>query len=186
PESVKNQESEKSPKEIIKAKKEQDKEKQHSTYFIRSTDKVDLEEFDLKSALFSHMNKKKSANNNKNNYHLYHALMEALIADEDAMDKEVADKVDQTRVGLQREGDLILPLLGQLNLLRKLMTKVQRNQGSLRHLLPNNIQLSHQLDGRSLTQERLVLTLRCTDILNFEILPIIDILNFEILPIIDT
>ncbi|GJX13057.1 hypothetical protein Tco_0204815, partial [Tanacetum coccineum] len=29
-----------------------------------STDKVDLEEFDLKSALFSHMNKKKSANKN--------------------------------------------------------------------------------------------------------------------------
>ncbi|GJZ34694.1 ribonuclease H-like domain-containing protein [Tanacetum coccineum] len=27
------------------------------------------------------------------NYHLYHALMEALIADEDAMDKEVANKV---------------------------------------------------------------------------------------------
>ncbi|GKA32194.1 retrovirus-related pol polyprotein from transposon TNT 1-94 [Tanacetum coccineum] len=40
-----------------------------------------------KSALFKHMNKIKSA------YHLYHALMEALIADEDAMDKEVADKV---------------------------------------------------------------------------------------------
>ncbi|GJU87940.1 hypothetical protein Tco_1300363 [Tanacetum coccineum] len=48
PESVKNQESEKSPKEIIKAKKEQDEEKQDSTYSIRSTDKVDLEEFDLK------------------------------------------------------------------------------------------------------------------------------------------
>ncbi|GKF47300.1 hypothetical protein Tco_0137102, partial [Tanacetum coccineum] len=59
PESVKNQESEKSPKEIIKAKKEQDKEKQDSTYSIRSNDKVDLEEFDLKSALFNHMNKKK-------------------------------------------------------------------------------------------------------------------------------
>ncbi|GJW08396.1 putative ribonuclease H-like domain-containing protein [Tanacetum coccineum] len=59
----------------------------------RSTDKVDLEEFDLKSALFSHMNKKKSANKNTTNYRLYHALMEALIADEDAMDKEVADKV---------------------------------------------------------------------------------------------
>ncbi|GJW57024.1 hypothetical protein Tco_0103755 [Tanacetum coccineum] len=56
-------------------------------------DKVDLEEFDLKSALFNHMNKKKSANRNTANYHLYHALMEALIADEDAMDKEVADKV---------------------------------------------------------------------------------------------
>ncbi|GKD74202.1 hypothetical protein Tco_1332484, partial [Tanacetum coccineum] len=58
-----------------------------------STDKVDLEEFDLKSALFSHMNKKKYANRNTANYHLYHALMEALIADEDVMDKEVADKV---------------------------------------------------------------------------------------------
>ncbi|GKA20586.1 hypothetical protein Tco_0700575 [Tanacetum coccineum] len=39
------------------------------------------------------MNKIKSANRNTTNYHLYHALMEALIADEDAMDKEVADKV---------------------------------------------------------------------------------------------
>ncbi|GJZ44404.1 hypothetical protein Tco_0591659 [Tanacetum coccineum] len=93
PESVKNQESEKSPKEIIKAKKEHEEEKQDSTYSIRSTDEVDIEEFDLKSALFSHMNKKKSANKNKTNYRLYHALMEALIADEDAMDKEVADKV---------------------------------------------------------------------------------------------
>ncbi|GJT68226.1 hypothetical protein Tco_1019706 [Tanacetum coccineum] len=46
PESVKNQESEKSPKEIIKAKKEQGEEKQDSTYSNRSTDKVDLEEFD--------------------------------------------------------------------------------------------------------------------------------------------
>ncbi|GKF69191.1 hypothetical protein Tco_0202248, partial [Tanacetum coccineum] len=89
----KNQESEKSPKEIIMAKKEQDEEKQDSTYSIRSTDKVDLEEFDLKSALFNHMNKNKSANRNTANYHLYHALMEALIADENAMDKEVGKKV---------------------------------------------------------------------------------------------
>ncbi|GJS09025.1 hypothetical protein Tco_0365821 [Tanacetum coccineum] len=134
PESIQNQESEKSPKEIIRIKREQGEEKQDSTYSIRSTDKVDLEEFDLKSALFKHMNKIKSANRNTANYHLYHALMEALIADEDAMDKEVADKVkdhkrkhdsdddegrvddkglqlDQTRVGQQREEDLILPLL---------------------------------------------------------------------------
>ncbi|GKB08700.1 hypothetical protein Tco_0837012, partial [Tanacetum coccineum] len=34
-----------------------------------------------------------SANRNTANYHLYHALMEALIADEDAMYKEVADTV---------------------------------------------------------------------------------------------
>ncbi|GJS80166.1 retrovirus-related pol polyprotein from transposon TNT 1-94 [Tanacetum coccineum] len=93
PESVKNQESEKSPKEIIRIKKEQGEEKQESTYSIRSTDKVALEEFDLKSALFKHMNKNKTANRNPANYHLYHALMEALIADEDAMDKEVAVKV---------------------------------------------------------------------------------------------
>ncbi|GKB67343.1 hypothetical protein Tco_0928755 [Tanacetum coccineum] len=87
--SIKNQESEKSPKEIIIIKKEQGEEKQESTYSIRSTDKVALEEFDLKSALFKHMNKNKTAKiENPANYHLYHALMEALIADEDAMDKE--------------------------------------------------------------------------------------------------
>ncbi|GKE85204.1 hypothetical protein Tco_1558946, partial [Tanacetum coccineum] len=41
----------------------------------------------------SKRNKNKTANRNPANYHLYHALMEALIADEDAMDKEVAVKV---------------------------------------------------------------------------------------------
>ncbi|GJX42201.1 hypothetical protein Tco_0257191 [Tanacetum coccineum] len=89
PESIQNQESEKSPKEIIKAKKEQEdvETRVHLLHQV-STDKVDLEEFDLKSALFSHMNKKKSANKNTTNYRLYHALMEALIADEDAMDYE--------------------------------------------------------------------------------------------------
>ncbi|GJR75660.1 hypothetical protein Tco_0088025 [Tanacetum coccineum] len=76
-----NQESKRVRMEIIKSKKEQGEEKQDSTYSIRSTDKVDLEEFDLKSALFSHMNKKKSANRITDNYHLYHALMEALIAE---------------------------------------------------------------------------------------------------------
>ncbi|GJW20776.1 hypothetical protein Tco_0031398 [Tanacetum coccineum] len=86
-------------KEIFfyQSQKGKDEEKQDLTYSIGSTDKVNLEEFDLKSALFSHMNKKKSANKNMTNYHLYHALMEALIADEDAIDKEVADKLDQTR-----------------------------------------------------------------------------------------
>ncbi|GJX75826.1 hypothetical protein Tco_0322637 [Tanacetum coccineum] len=44
---LKNQESEKSPKKIIRIKREQGEEKQDSTYSIRSTDKVDLEEFDL-------------------------------------------------------------------------------------------------------------------------------------------
>ncbi|GJT73587.1 hypothetical protein Tco_1032873 [Tanacetum coccineum] len=93
PTSIKNQESEKSPKEIIRIKREQGEEKQDSTYSIRSTDKVALEEYDLKSALFKHMNKNKTANRNPANYHLYHAQMEALIADEDVMDKEVTVKV---------------------------------------------------------------------------------------------
>ncbi|GJW09707.1 hypothetical protein Tco_1575534 [Tanacetum coccineum] len=44
PESVKNQESEKSPKEIIKAKKNKVRETRSHTP-SRSTDKVDLEEF---------------------------------------------------------------------------------------------------------------------------------------------
>ncbi|GJT48450.1 hypothetical protein Tco_0974607 [Tanacetum coccineum] len=93
PESIKNQESKKSPKEIIRIKREQGEKKQESTYTIRSTDKVALEEFDLKNALFKHMHKNRTANRNPANYHLYHALMEALIADEDAMDKEVKDRV---------------------------------------------------------------------------------------------
>ncbi|GJW68029.1 hypothetical protein Tco_0122453 [Tanacetum coccineum] len=93
PESIKNQKSEKSLKEIIIIKREQGEEKQDSTYSIRSTDKVAFEEFDLKSALFKHMNKNKTANRNHANYHLYHALMEALIAYEDALDKEVTVKV---------------------------------------------------------------------------------------------
>ncbi|GJT60258.1 hypothetical protein Tco_1003791 [Tanacetum coccineum] len=39
------------------------------------------------------MHKNRSANRNPANYQLYHALMEALIQDENAIDKEVVDKV---------------------------------------------------------------------------------------------
>ncbi|GJW55534.1 retrovirus-related pol polyprotein from transposon TNT 1-94 [Tanacetum coccineum] len=52
-----------------------------------------LEEFDLKECSLQSMHKNKSANRNPANYRLYHALMEALIEDENAMDKEVADTV---------------------------------------------------------------------------------------------
>ncbi|GJW89239.1 hypothetical protein Tco_0164579, partial [Tanacetum coccineum] len=93
PESSKKQESEKSPEDIIRIKREQGEKKQEPTYTIKSTDKAALEEFDLKSALFKSMHKNKSANRNPANYRLYHALMEALIEDENAMDKEVADTV---------------------------------------------------------------------------------------------
>ncbi|GJR72874.1 hypothetical protein Tco_0085239 [Tanacetum coccineum] len=59
----------------------------------QESEKTALEEFDLKSALFKSMHKNKYANRNPANYRLYHALMEALIKDENAMDKEVADTV---------------------------------------------------------------------------------------------
>ncbi|GJX02482.1 hypothetical protein Tco_0186395 [Tanacetum coccineum] len=78
---------------VLLALEEQEEKKQEPTYTIKSTDKALLEEFDLKSALFKSMHKNKFANRNPANYRLYHALMEALIEDENAMDKEVADKV---------------------------------------------------------------------------------------------
>ncbi|GJU00494.1 hypothetical protein Tco_1110832 [Tanacetum coccineum] len=63
-------------REIIRAKKDQDKEKQDSTYSSGQTDKLDLEEYDLKSVVLSrfHNKKKVSANKNPTNYRLYHAL----------------------------------------------------------------------------------------------------------------
>ncbi|GJR32936.1 hypothetical protein Tco_1109168 [Tanacetum coccineum] len=152
PESVKNQESEKSPKEIIRIKREQGEEKQESTYSIR----------------------------NPANYHLYHALMEALIADEDAMDKEVAFKVkdhkrkhdsdddedddddegpsagsNQGRSAKRRRPDSAgagwggtLP--GQAQPPPKMMTKFKDTRES-DALLPNNIQSLPHCWPRSLT-----------------------------------
>ncbi|GJV07197.1 hypothetical protein Tco_1344853 [Tanacetum coccineum] len=63
-ESSKKQESEKSPKEIIRIKREQEEKKQEPTYTIKSTDKAALEEFDLKSALFKSMLRNQSTNRN--------------------------------------------------------------------------------------------------------------------------
>nr|GEV62640.1 hypothetical protein [Tanacetum cinerariifolium] len=52
-----------------------------------------LKEYDLKSTLYQSMHANKSFNRNPANHRLYHALMEALIKDENAMDKRVADTV---------------------------------------------------------------------------------------------
>ncbi|GJS62626.1 hypothetical protein Tco_0657410 [Tanacetum coccineum] len=93
PESSKKQESEKSPEEILRIKREQEEQKHVPTYTIKSTDTAALKEFDLKAALFKTIHENKSANRNPANNRLYHALMEALIEDENAMEKEVADKV---------------------------------------------------------------------------------------------
>ncbi|GJZ95658.1 retrovirus-related pol polyprotein from transposon TNT 1-94 [Tanacetum coccineum] len=92
PESSKKQESEKSPEEILRIKREQEEQKHVPTYTIKSTDTAALKEFDLKAALFKTIHENKSANRNPANNRLCHALMKALIEDENAMEKEVADK----------------------------------------------------------------------------------------------
>ncbi|GJS08799.1 hypothetical protein Tco_0365595 [Tanacetum coccineum] len=87
------QKSEKSPSEILKIKKEQAKKQKMPKFTIKSTNKAALKEFDQKSALYQTMHVNKSFNRNLANYRLYYALMEALIEDENAMDKGVVDTV---------------------------------------------------------------------------------------------
>ncbi|GKD25252.1 hypothetical protein Tco_1231466, partial [Tanacetum coccineum] len=62
-------------------------------FTIKSTDKATLIEYDQKSALYQTMHANKSFNRNPANHRLYHALIEALIKNENAMDKGVADTV---------------------------------------------------------------------------------------------
>ncbi|GJV05632.1 hypothetical protein Tco_1343288 [Tanacetum coccineum] len=87
------QESEKSASEIRKIKREQAEKQKMPKYTIKSTDKAPLKEYDQKSALYQTMQENKSFNRNPTNHALYHALIEALIEDENAMDKGVADTV---------------------------------------------------------------------------------------------
>ncbi|GJX09447.1 hypothetical protein Tco_0199306 [Tanacetum coccineum] len=87
------QESKKSPSEIHKVKKELAKKQKMLKYTIKSTDKAALKEYDQKSALYQTMHENKSFKINPANHALYHALMEALIKNENVMDKGVADTV---------------------------------------------------------------------------------------------
>nr|GEX12971.1 hypothetical protein [Tanacetum cinerariifolium] len=74
-------------------KKEQAESQKNQQFTIKSTDKAALEEYDLKSALYQSMHANKSFYRIPANHRLYHALMEALIEDENAMNKGVADIV---------------------------------------------------------------------------------------------
>ncbi|GJU99582.1 hypothetical protein Tco_1328853 [Tanacetum coccineum] len=87
------QEYEKSASEIRKINREQAENQKMPKYTIKSTNKATLKEYDLKSALYQTMNKNKSFNRIPTNHALYHELMKALIEDENAMDKGVADTV---------------------------------------------------------------------------------------------
>nr|GEV38808.1 hypothetical protein [Tanacetum cinerariifolium] len=60
-------------------------------FTFKSIDKAALKEFDQKSAVYQTLHANKSFNRNPTNHRLYHALMEALIDNENAMDKGVAD-----------------------------------------------------------------------------------------------
>nr|GFB51074.1 hypothetical protein [Tanacetum cinerariifolium] len=64
-----------------------------SKFTIKFTDKATLKEYDLKSTLYQTMHKNKSFNLNLANHILYNALMKALIEHENAMDKGVANTI---------------------------------------------------------------------------------------------
>nr|GEW70221.1 hypothetical protein [Tanacetum cinerariifolium] len=80
------QEYEKSLLEILKIKKEQAESQKNPQFTIKSTDKASLEEYDLKSALYQSMHANMFFNRTAN-HRLYQALMEALIEDENTIDK---------------------------------------------------------------------------------------------------
>ncbi|GJU96605.1 retrovirus-related pol polyprotein from transposon TNT 1-94 [Tanacetum coccineum] len=86
-----------SASEIRKIKKEQAENQMMSKYTIKSTNKVALKEHDQKSALYQTIYENNSFNRNPVNRALYHALIEALIEDENAMDKGVVDTGKKTK-----------------------------------------------------------------------------------------
>ncbi|GJZ50370.1 hypothetical protein Tco_0604560 [Tanacetum coccineum] len=125
-ETVKNQESKKSPKEIIRAKKEQDEEKQDSTYV--------------------HQSKPSSHRNFDSN-------------EKTPWIRKIADKVNK-----EERNILISPLSGSAKPPPQADDQSQRTKGGLRHLLQTTSNSLLNWMARSHTQERLVLTLRCTDL----------------------
>nr|GFA02523.1 hypothetical protein [Tanacetum cinerariifolium] len=64
---------------------------------ITSSDTTTLVEFDQKTTLIKTMTKSKSFNKSPKQRALYHALMESILKDEDAMDEGVADKLKKQK-----------------------------------------------------------------------------------------
>nr|GEW48199.1 ribonuclease H-like domain-containing protein [Tanacetum cinerariifolium] len=89
--------SEKSASEILKIKREQVEKQKMSKFTIKSTDKASFREYDQKSALYQTMHANKSFNQTLANHRLYHALMEELIEDENAVDKGVGKQTKRRR-----------------------------------------------------------------------------------------
>ncbi|GKB49189.1 hypothetical protein Tco_0899942 [Tanacetum coccineum] len=87
----------KSVVEIRKIKMEQAGKQQETKHTITSSDTAELQEFDQKRTLFETMTKTKSFNKNTKQKALYHALMESILEDEDAMDKGVTDRLKKRK-----------------------------------------------------------------------------------------
>ncbi|GKB39097.1 hypothetical protein Tco_0884039, partial [Tanacetum coccineum] len=64
---------------------------------ITSSDTIARAEFDQKTTLFKTMTKSKSFNKSLKQRALYHALMESILEDKDAMDEGVADKLKKRK-----------------------------------------------------------------------------------------
>ncbi|GJX60259.1 hypothetical protein Tco_0291649 [Tanacetum coccineum] len=77
----------KSTEDIIKIKMEHARKQQVPIQTITSSDTTALEEFDQKTTLFESMTKSKSFKKIPKQRALYHALMESILKDEDAMDE---------------------------------------------------------------------------------------------------
>ncbi|GJU30149.1 hypothetical protein Tco_1173738 [Tanacetum coccineum] len=86
------QKPQKSAADIYKIKMEHAAKQQESQSTIKSSDKAALNELDQKHALFETMTTSKSFNNHPKHIALYHALIESILADEDAIHQGVAEK----------------------------------------------------------------------------------------------
>ncbi|GJX24038.1 hypothetical protein Tco_0228483 [Tanacetum coccineum] len=85
---------EKSTKDIIQIKMEHARKQQEPKETITSSDTTALKEINQKTTLFETMTQSKSFNKSPKHRALYHALMESIIEDEDAMDEGVAKWLD--------------------------------------------------------------------------------------------
>ncbi|GKC90450.1 hypothetical protein Tco_1151099, partial [Tanacetum coccineum] len=87
----------KSVEDIWEIKMERARKQQVPKETITSSDTTALVEFDQKTTLFETMTKSKSFNKIPKQRALYHALMESILKDEDAMDEGVVDKLKKRK-----------------------------------------------------------------------------------------
>ncbi|GJV64679.1 hypothetical protein Tco_1475507, partial [Tanacetum coccineum] len=89
--------TQKSIEDIQKIKMEHARKQQVPKETTTSSDTAALEEFDQKTTLFNTMTKSKSFSKSPKHRALYHALIESILEDEDAMDKGVADELKKRK-----------------------------------------------------------------------------------------